>query len=152
LRQVRFVPGSQTMVVAGGALEPGHQDGNLRLVDVRDGRLCGEIVTGLAVAYSLSLSHDGGWLSVVGQTKERKAVVQVWDLTARRRVHEFPEEGAAAGQLFAAGTKLLVLIGGADDPEQGSLVTYDLLSGHRFQRILFIEMAPRFAVFSRDEK
>jgi WD40 repeat protein len=152
LRQVCFWPGSATLVVAGDATKPETGGGAVRLIDVEDGRECGELDTALASVRSLSLSRDGLWLTVVGQGTDRKTVVQVWDVGTRARTHLFPADGAVGGQVFAGGTKLIVLIEmPPNDEEHAGILTLDLRDGRRVHSHPRIGSGPRFAVFSADE-
>jgi WD40 repeat protein len=157
LRQVRFLPQSQTVLVAGGDEAPGRTDGTIRLLDAREGRVSAELDTGLALVSSQSVSGDGRRLSVVGRTRRHTTVVQVWDMTTRPpRYDVIPPEllpgTAVAARLFSGGDKLVVMLSQLNNFLKPSYVLLDvskspcLLSGPRFAL-----NTPCFAVFTRDE-
>jgi eukaryotic-like serine/threonine-protein kinase len=154
LWKVRFLPGSHTLLVAGGVEEPGRDDGTVRLVDARDGGVRGELNTGLTAAVSLSVSRDGGRLAVVGRTRERKTVVQVWDVASRRRRHQIedPAANAIAAELYAGGNRLLVLLGNRDGDRE---VNYRLFELGEEARPVGVprhqQRGGRFAVFAANE-
>lgn len=153
LRQVRFLPATRTMLVAGGIEEPGRDDGTVRLVDVGDGSVSGELTTGLSAAFSLSLSRDGRWLSVAGRTPEKKTVVQVWNMTSRRQQAVIPLDGSAiAAQLYAGGRKLIVLLDKVDRLQEPSYLQFDLSDEVRPLRFPYHQQrGGRFAIFTKDE-
>lgn len=157
LRQVRFLPGSQTLLVAGGDEEAGQADGAIRLVDARNGRLCAELDTQLALVSSLSVCREGSRLSVVGRTLQHQSVVQVWDLTSQPpRCDVVPAEllpgAAVSAQLYSGGDRLIVLLSQVNNFLKPSYVLLDLsedprlLSGTRYAM-----SGPRFAVFNKEE-
>ncbi|MGL4554264.1 MAG: WD40 repeat domain-containing protein, partial [Gemmataceae bacterium] len=151
LRQIRFLPDGRTVAVTGGRVTAGHGDGAVRLFGVEDGRPCGELLTGLASSSSLSVSRDGRWLSVLGQTEERTTVVQVWDLGSRHLAQVVRAENAVGAQLFANGARLVVLVETPKGEDKAGFLTFDLSDGRRLQRVSLLGLGPRFAIFPRDE-
>jgi WD40 repeat protein len=153
LRQVRFLPGTQTVLVARGGEEPTRNDGTVRFLDARDGRLAGELTTRLAMVSSLSVSLDGRRLVVVGRPREGDTVAQVWDLTSRRLEYAIPAPTAVAAQLYPDGNRLIVLLAQPLDSLNPSFALFDLADGprpiHSARR--FAVAAPYFAVFGTDE-
>lgn len=157
LRQVRFLPQSQTILVAGGQDEPGREDGTIRLLDAREGRLSGELDTQLALVSSLSVSRDGRRLSVVGQTRQHDTVVQIWDLTSHPPRYEvIPPEllpgAAVSAQLYSRGDKLIVMLSQLNNFLKPSYVLLDLSNGPCLvPDTRHAISGPCFAVFNRDE-
>jgi WD40 repeat protein/serine/threonine protein kinase len=152
LRQVRFLPDEQTLLVAGGDEEPGRDEGTVRLLDVRDGSLRGELATGLTAIASLSLSRDCRRLSVLGRTRERKSVVQVWELPERRLWHQISAANATRAQLYPNGDKLLVLLDRPFDSWETGGLLFDLSEGGRpLPVIKHVEQGARFAIFNANE-
>jgi WD40 repeat protein/serine/threonine protein kinase len=157
LRQARFLPGGQTLLVAGGGDDPGREDGIIRLLDVGGGELSGELDTRLALVLSLSVSRDGRRLSVVGRTRQKDSVVQVWDLSSRPPrcdvVHpELLSGPAVAAQLYSGGDKLVVLLSQVNNFLKPSYVLLDLSGGPRLlPGTRYPIGGPCFAVFTGDE-
>ncbi len=157
LRQVRFLPDGQTLLAAGGDEEPGREDGVIRFLDARRGRVSEEMDTGLALVSSLSVSRDGRRLSVVGRTRQEQSVVQVWDLAARPpRCDAVPAEllpgTAVAAQLYAGGERLVVLLSQVNHFLNPSFVLLDLSGDPRLLAGRRCPINnPCFAVFTRDE-
>jgi len=157
LRQVRFLPQSQTLLVAGGDEAPGREDGTIRLFDARQGRLSAELDTQLALVSSLSVSGDGRRMSVVGRTRQHNTVVQIWDLTSSPpRYDVIPAEllpgTAVAAQLYSAGDKLVVMLAQLDNFRKPSYVLLDLANGPRLlPGTRYPIGGPCFAVFVKDE-
>jgi serine/threonine protein kinase/WD40 repeat protein len=157
LRQVRFLPGSQTLLVAGGDKEAGPDGGIIRFLDARDGILSGELDTQLALVSSLSVSRDGRRLSVVGRTRQHNSVVQIWDLMAQPpRYDVVPAEllpgAAVSAQLYSGGDKLIVLLSQVNNFLKPSYVLLDLSQGFRLLSGTRHAMSgPCFAVFDKEE-
>jgi WD40 repeat protein len=160
LHYLRFVPGSDTCLLAGGAAEPGG-DGKVRVLDAKDGSVLAELPTGLLESSHLSVTRDGEWVSVVGRTPDRNTVVQVWNLFARRKDHEFKVPGATAALLYQGGKSLFVLVdtmqahAGMPDPVQvreADRVEYDLSTGERVRSPSRGFPGMRFATLSADER
>lgn len=157
LRQVRFLPSSQTLLVAGDGEKPGQEDGAIRLVDARDGRVSAELDTQMASVCSLSVSGDGRRLSVVGRTREQGAVVQLWDMTATPpRCNVIPPAllpgTAVAAQLFSGGNKLVVLLAQVNNFLKPGYVLLDVSQSPRLLAGTRSAInRPCFAVFNRDE-
>jgi WD40 repeat protein len=152
LRQLRFLPDAQTFLVTGGDEEPSRGDGTIRLLDVRDGSLRGELATGLTAVASVSLSRDGRRLSVLGRTRERKSVLQVWEMPERRLWHQISAASAIRAQLYPKGDKLLVLFDRAVDSWETGGLLFDLSEGVRpLPMIQHVEQGARFAIFNADE-
>jgi WD40 repeat protein len=157
LRQVRFLPDGLTLLVAGGDEEAGREDGIIRLLDLPQGGVSGELDTHLALVSSLSVSRDGRRLSVVGRTREQHSVVQVWDLASRPpRCDVVPAEllpgTAVAAQLYAGGNRLVVLLSQVNPFLKPSCVLLDLSGGPRaVPGTRYPIGGPCFAVFTGDE-
>jgi WD40 repeat protein len=156
LRQVCFLPQSQTILVAGGE-ERGREGGAIRLLDARDGRLSGELDTQLVRVSSLSVSRDGRRLAVVGRTKQSNTAVQIWDMTSRPpRYDVVPADllpGAAVeARLYSGGDKVIVLFAQLDNFLNRSYVLLDLSEGFRLlPGKRYAINGPRFAVFDNAE-
>jgi WD40 repeat protein len=157
LLQVRFLPQSQIVLVAGGDEEPGRADGTIRLLDACGGRVSAELDTGLVLVSSLSVSRDGRRLSVVGRTRQHAAAVQIWDLASRPPRHDvIPPEllpgTAVAAQLYAGGDRVIVMLPQADNFLKASYVLLDVSKSPRLiPGTRFAINNPRFAVFAEDE-
>jgi serine/threonine protein kinase/WD40 repeat protein len=157
LRQVRFLPQSQTLLVAGGDEEAGRDDGAIRLIDARDGKLIEELDTQLALVSSLSVSRDGRRLSVVGRTRQHRSVVQIWDMTCRPPRRDLIPPPLLPGtpqsaQLYAAGEKMIVMLSQVDYLLKPSYVLVDLSGSPRLvPDTRFAVSGPCFAVFTADE-
>jgi WD40 repeat protein/serine/threonine protein kinase len=157
LRQVRFLPQSQTILVAGGGEEPGRDDGAIRLLDARDGRLSDELATHLALVSSLSVSCDGRRLAVVGRTRQSNIAVQIWDMASHppRCDVVSPEllpGTPVAAQLYSGGDKLIVLLSQVDNFLNPSYVLLDLSDGPRLLPVARYAIGgPCFAVFDKEE-
>jgi WD40 repeat protein/tRNA A-37 threonylcarbamoyl transferase component Bud32 len=156
LRQVRFLPHSQTLLVAGGGDEE-QADGAIRLLDARDGQMFAKLDTGLSVVTSLSVSRDGRRLAVVGRSRQQDSVVQVWDMTSHPpRYAVIPPEllpgPAVAAQLYSGGDRLVVML---SQPNSFLKASYVLLDVTRRPRLIagtrFPINNPCFAVFTREE-
>jgi WD40 repeat protein len=142
--------------VAGGDEKPSRGDATIRLLDVRDGSLRGELATGLTVVDSVSLSRDGRLLSVLGRNRDRKSVVQVWEMPARRLWHQILAANATRAQLYPKGDKLLMLLDRAFDHREAGGMTggmlFDLSEGGRPLPVInHVEQGARFAIFNADE-
>jgi WD40 repeat protein/tRNA A-37 threonylcarbamoyl transferase component Bud32 len=158
LRQVCFLPQSQTILVAGGDEgERGRDGGATRLLDARDGRLSGELDTQLARVSSLSVSRDGRRLAVVGKTKQSNTAVQIWDMTSRPPRYDLvPPEllpGAAVeARPYSGGDKVVVLLAQLDNFLNPSYVLLDLSDGFRLlPGKRYAINGPCFAVFDKEE-
>ncbi len=157
LRQVRFLPQSQTILVAGGDEEPGLDDGVVRFLDARDGSLSDKLDTQLVLISSLSVSRDGRRLSIVGRTRQHTSVVQIWDLTChppQGRVvpAELLSGTPVAAQLYAGGDKLIVLLSHIDNFRNPSYVLLDLSEDpHLLPSTRYAIGGPCFAVFNKEE-
>jgi WD40 repeat protein len=157
LRQVRFLPKTQTIIVAGGDDEPGRTDGTIRLLDAREGHLSAELDTQLALVTALSVSRDGRRLSVVGQTRKHDTIVQVWDLTSYPpRYQVIPPEllpgVAVSAQLYSGGDKLIVMLSQLNNFLKPGYVLLDLSNGPRLvPGTRHAIGGPCFAVFNNDE-
>jgi WD40 repeat protein/serine/threonine protein kinase len=157
LRQVRFLPHSQTILLAGGDKEPGRDDGAIRLLDAREGRLSGELDTRLAMVSSMSVSCDGRRLAVVGRTRQSNTAVQIWDMASRPpRCDVVPPEllpgTPVAAQLYSGGDKLIVLLSQLDYFLNPSYVLLDLCEGPCLLPVTRCPMGgPCFAVFDKAE-
>jgi WD40 repeat protein len=157
LRQVRFLPQTSTVLVAGGGEDPGQEDGTIRLLDAHHGGRCGDLDTRLALVSSLSVSRDGRRLSVVGRTARQDPVVQVWDLTARPPLCEAIPPAllpgpAVAAQLYAGGDRLVVMLAQLNNFLKPGYVLLDLSGGPRLVGGTRCALSgPCFAVFGRDE-
>jgi WD40 repeat protein/serine/threonine protein kinase len=157
LRQVRFLPQTQSILVAGGDDEPGREDGTIRILDAREGSLTAELDTQLALVSSLSVSRGGRRLSVVGRTREHDTIVQIWDMTSSPpRYQAIPAEllpgTAVAAKLFADGGKLVVMLRQVNNFLKPSFVLFDLSNGPRLvPGTRYAISGPCFAVFTKDE-
>ncbi len=155
LRQVCFLPQSQTILVAGD--EQGREGGAIRLLDASDGRVSGELNTQLARVSSLSVSRDGRRLAVVGRTKQSSTAVQIWDLTSHPpRYDVVPPDllpgTAVAARLYSDGDKLIVLLAQLDNFLNPSYVLLDLSEGFRsLASKRYPINGPCFAVFDKEE-
>jgi WD40 repeat protein len=156
LRQVCFLPQSQTILAAGDD-EQGRDGGAIHLLDASDGRLSGELDTQLARVSSLSLSRDGRRLVVVGRTKQANTAVQIWDLASRPPRYDVVSPDllpgpAVAARLYSDGDKLIVLLAQLDNFLNPSYVLLDLSEG--FRPLASKRNAingPCFAVFDKKE-
>jgi WD40 repeat protein/serine/threonine protein kinase len=157
LRQVGFLPQSQTIFVAGGDDEPGRADGTIRLLDACEGQLSAELDTQLALVTSLSVSRDGRRLSVVGRTRQHDAVIQIWDMTSDPpRSHVIPPEllpgTAVSAQLYSDGNRLIAMLSQLNNFLKPSYVLLDLSKAPRLIPGTRYPIGdPCFAVFSKDE-
>jgi len=157
LRQVRFLPQSQTILVAGGDEKPGYEDGTIRLLDAREGRLTAELDTQLARVCSLSVSGDGRKLSVVGRTRQHNTVVQLWDMASCPPCYdvissELLPGPAIAAKLFSRGNKMVVMLSQRNTFLKPSYVLLDVSKSPRLvPGTRFAINNPCFAVFARDE-
>jgi WD40 repeat protein len=155
LRQVCFLPQSQTILVAGD--EQGRDGGAIRLLDASDGGVSGELNTQLARVSSLSVRSDGRRLAVVGRTKQSNTAVQIWDLTSRPpRYDVVPPDllpgAAVAARLYSDGDKLIVLLAQLDNFLNPSYVLLDLSEGFRpLASKRYAINGPCFAVFDKKE-
>ncbi|MFO0849866.1 MAG: hypothetical protein U0871_15125 [Gemmataceae bacterium] len=150
LAKVLVLPDGETLVLAreSRATEPG---GAVTFVDARDGTPRGDLPAELVSARSLSVSPDGRWLAVVGDTAAGRSVVQVWDLVIRSRVQEVDVPRAVEVTLLADGTRAFVVIDPLPDDEKPQGWTFiDVPSGRRFTRNIRLGSGPRFAQFTAD--
>jgi WD40 repeat protein/tRNA A-37 threonylcarbamoyl transferase component Bud32 len=156
LRQVCFLPQSQTLLVAGDE-ERGRDRGTIRLLDARDGRLSGELDTQLGRVSSLSVSRDGRRLVVVGRTKQSNTAVQIWDMTSHPPRYDVVPPDLLAGtpvqaRLYSGGDKLVVLLAQLDNFLNPSYVLLDLSEGFRLlPSKRYAINGPCFAVFDKEE-
>jgi eukaryotic-like serine/threonine-protein kinase len=157
LRQVCFLPQSQTILVAGSDEERERDGGTIRLLDARDGCLSGELDTQLARVSALSVSRDGRRLAVVGRTKQSNSAVQLWDLAAHPpRYDVVPPDllpgTAVEARLYSGGDKIIVLLAQLDNFLNPSYVLLDLSEGFRpLASKRYAINGPCFAVFDKKE-